>query len=348
ELPRVPAKYWGRDELFACRVICQKRHPSILPLLKGHTDPSDALTPGEIVKFIEGPRSTYISQSERGLVRDPVYGISLGQTWAALAAFLGPNKNQTSGKRGYLEEEEDDEVDRMTLRPRHKKLRKEDSDEPGTISFDSNSNQSESSHGDSWLGYIELNDQGPPEDGTLQLLSSVLRHILYYGIPQDGETSKCVVEYRYMRASLSAFTEKGRRKISAVDDGGLCLRRRVKDAFVVTKDRVAIIEAKRDFQSIQDGRPVISEKRLAQMTREALVARMSDPNANNYYSVIPIHAVQRYMCFLQFIFTPGYVEDFDSEAPSCFIHVTPTQWFDMNSKSHRKLIVHNVCGIMRW
>jgi hypothetical protein len=63
----------------------------------------------------------------------------------------------------------------------------------------------------------------------------------------------------------------------ASDNGGLCLRQQSNDRFKVLKHRVAKLEAKRRFQCIEDGKLIISDKCFAQMTCEAVVARLTDP-----------------------------------------------------------------------
>lgn len=63
-----------------------------LPLLERlKTTVSDNLGP-EILQFIEGPDPEHMSWSELGLVRH--YGPSLGQVWAGLAMFKGPQERR--------------------------------------------------------------------------------------------------------------------------------------------------------------------------------------------------------------------------------------------------------------
>jgi hypothetical protein len=69
----------------------------------------------------------------------------------------------------------------------------------------------------------------------------------------------------------------GGRQIVAVDDGGLCLRQQTENGeFMLAKRHVAILEAKPQFQCLENGRPIISDKCFAQMVCEALAARLSD------------------------------------------------------------------------
>jgi ribonuclease HI len=79
-----------------------------------------------------------------------------------------------------------------------------------------------------------------------------------------------------------------KRKIVAIDDGGLCLRKDLNGGFSLCKNHLAIWEGKRQFQCLEHGRPIISDNCLAQMTCEALVASIADPfnelQPNGYYS----------------------------------------------------------------
>jgi hypothetical protein len=46
--------------------------------------------------------------------------------------------------------------------------------------------------------------------------------------------------------------------------------------FILANNHVAILEAKTQFQCLENGRPVISDTCFAQMVCEALAARLSD------------------------------------------------------------------------
>lgn len=61
-----------------------------------------------------------------------------------------------------------------------------------------------------------------------------------------------------------------------------------------------------------------------------------------------INATQHYICFLDFEINDEYLQDFESDAPTCFLDVNSTPWFDLSSKSGREQAVMNLCGIMRW
>lgn len=376
ELYDVAASDWGREHLFACRVIRRYAQPNILPILAEYTQHSDLMSSAEIVKFVEGPKSAYMTRSEHHLVRDIEYGISLGQTWAAMAKLRAEQDNPRRDMLIDAEDGDESDDDRGTKRLRRRTLQDDGFIDSSMIQVGSSSPLAEGSQGTSSVGYIDSETHfflNSPEDETLRLASSVIRHILYFAPPQDSVASPIVVEFRDAKARLSTLTPRLGRKLVATDDGGLCLREESHGAFRVSKNRVAILEAKRHFQCLEHGRPVVSDQCFAQMTCEALVARLADPlrelQHNRYrsgnflspmeymyasrgltteYSVLLINATQHYMCFLHFEFSVDYLQDFESTAPSSFLHVTSTPWFDIKSRSGREQVILNLCGIMRW
>ncbi|KAF4509188.1 hypothetical protein G6O67_005476 [Ophiocordyceps sinensis] len=69
----------------------------------------------------------------------------------------------------------------------------------------------------------------------------------------------------------------------------------------MSSNRLAILEAKRRFQYIVDGSPIISDECFAQMTCEALVARLADPldEFDEGDSIIVINATRHFVCFVR-------------------------------------------------
>lgn len=281
DIHHVAASEWGRDHLFACRVIRRDTQHNVLPFLAEYKCPSDMKFSPEIHAFLRGPDQTYMSQSEHGLVRDSGYGISLAQIWAAMAITKsGKNFRKKSPVDGFGDES-DDETGERAKRPRRKTLQ-EDFIDSSILQVGSSSPRAESSHETSSIGYIDMETHvslASPEDETLRLASCVIRHILYFAPPQDSGNLQSVVEFRDAKRRLTVSTPTLKRKIVATDDGGLCRRLELGGAFKVDKERVAIVEAKRQFQCLENGRPVISDNCFAQMTCEALVARLADPLA---------------------------------------------------------------------
>ena len=71
------------------------------------------------------------------------------------------------------------------------------------------------------------------------------------------------------------------------------------------------------------------------------------PSTNPLGCVIVINATQHYICFLQFDLSDDYIEDFESPAPTHFLYVSSTPWFDLSQRSGRENVLANLCGIMR-
>ncbi|CAG8002562.1 unnamed protein product [Penicillium salamii] len=85
------------------------------------------------------------------------------------------------------------------------------------------------------------------------------------------------------------------------------------------------------------------------MTCEALVAKLADTFQELQSNrVLVINATQHYGCFLDFEISDEYLQDIESHAPSSFLHVDSTPWFDLSSRSGREQVVLNLCCIMRW
>lgn len=138
---------------------------------------------------------------------------------------------------------------------------------------------------------------------------------------------------------------------------------------MLVDNHVAILEAKTQFQSLRNEKPVISDKSLAQMVCEGLVTRASNTDmseipthrkpqclryehysfelcTNDLGSVVIIHATQHYMCFLHLEISYEYMETFDGPTPTHMLYVSSTPWFDLSQKGGRKNVLANWCGIM--
>lgn len=233
----------------------------------------------EILAFLGGPDSAYLSQSEHGLVRDSGYGISLAQIWAAMVMIKALKDLRRKGLVDSSRDESDDEFGERAKRPRRSTFQ-EDYVDSTILQVGSSSPQADSSYGASSIGYIDMEAHmlmASPEDETLRLASCVIRHVLYFAPPQDSGNLQSVIEFRDAKTRLTVSTPILRRKIVATDDGGLCRRLESGNVFIVDRERVAIVEAKRQFQCLENGRPTISDNCFAQMTCEALVARLADP-----------------------------------------------------------------------
>ncbi|KAJ5406102.1 hypothetical protein N7465_007386 [Penicillium sp. CMV-2018d] len=301
KLPTVAASHWDRSHLLACRVIRRESRRNVLPILSQHIYPSDVQdsTADEIKAFLRGPEPEFMTESEHYLVRGSNSGISLGQIWAAMATFKGSQDRRRRDLSDNPEKEYGESDGRIDERdgeaePRPKRARgytsQEDYVNSSTMQVGSSSPPHSGSHGTSSLDYVDSDSHIlgiVPEDETFRLASCVIRHILYFAPPQNSTSEPTVVEFRDAKTRLAARTLAEKRQIVAIDDGGLCLRRREPGrGFLVVKNHVAILEAKTQFQCLEDGRPVISDGCFAQMVCEALAARLSDPE--NLQQRIPI------------------------------------------------------------
>jgi hypothetical protein len=157
--------------------------------------------------------------------------------------------------------------------------------DPETQTFEDSSplggSNSQGSTDQGSVGFVDRLTHDCPEDETLYLASSVIRHILCHAPPQDQAHLPRVVEFRVAKRFIAAQTNQVR--IRASDDGGLCLRERrePEGRFVVTDEHVALLEAKRDFQQIKDGRPVVTDRLFAQMTCEAIACALRKSSENS-------------------------------------------------------------------
>ncbi|KAK4077625.1 hypothetical protein Purlil1_12263 [Purpureocillium lilacinum] len=346
-----PASDWGRKELFAYRVRVRRGSQSLgLPALIRFIFESDLQSSAEICRFIAGPADGYITESEHHLIRK--YGVSGGQVWAAMATFCGWGGHQSSAE--LLSTVRSERTDENRPKRTRKNTMQEYYVSSDTMQVGSSSPIAEGSQGSASVGYVDSDAHGrlsQPEDATLRFASCVLRHILYFGPPQASESLDVVVEFRDARLRFDVTTPRLERRIVATDDGGLCLREKSAGVFELTNKCLAILEAKKRFQRIIDGRPIISDTCLGQMTCEALAARLADSSGEFHDgSVFVIHATQRYMCFLQFEISDEYLDDFESTTPTSFIYVNSTPWYDLNTRSGREHVVANSTPIAlaRW
>jgi hypothetical protein len=284
EINDVAASHWDRTHLLACRVVRREPQPDVLPVLSQHSEPSDVQASSDEIKaFVQDPDPTLMAQSEHSLVRGSGC-VSLAHVWAALAMFTGKQDRRMQDKStlkrrndsegaGEVETRQPKRLRSRTSRPEYVDSSRMRVDCRSPSQVDSGGSDGSS------LGYVDIDTHylGAPEDDTLRLAACVIRHILYFAPPQESPSSPAVVEFRDAKTRLSVVTADQQRRINAVDDGGLCLRRQKSDGgFKLTNNHIAILEAKKQFQRWENGKPLISDPCLAQMVCEALAVRLSD------------------------------------------------------------------------
>ncbi|KAM3428694.1 hypothetical protein NHJ13734_008499 [Beauveria thailandica] len=342
ELKNEPASKWGRKELFACRVL-PKQGDHNLPCLKSFKS-TERFTTAQMKAFVDGPVDPAdLGGSELALVRK--YGHSLGQLWAALAAFTGPPERRKpfsppdEGSGGGDNGNNDDDGNnnggggdgaRWPKRARHS-TQQQGFVDSSTLKFDSNSPIPSSQGSQGSLGYVDAESHAlaaGPEDDTLRLITCALRHVLYFAAPNNEPNAAAVVEVRDAKIRLD--NNIGVRSLVAVDDGGLCLRepqifehRRSdgslcqRTVYTTANNHVLMLETKRMLQCLTQGVPIISDACLAQMTCQALSCRIDNSGRD---SVIILHAAQNYVCFVQFDMSTDYLLGLSSETPTEFLH----------------------------
>lgn len=294
KLSEVPASKWGREQLLACRLI-RKTQCDTLPLLESLETTIPVNLGPEIQQFIEGPDPEHMSWSEFGLVRH--YGPSLGQVWAGLAMFQGPQERRQpvvaesdgsdggdGGCGGDLGGGTESEGEAEFAERKGKRIRRNTLQEPFADSrhmqVGSSSPLAEGSQGASSIGYIDSESHmlaSQPEDETLHFIRCATRHILYFAPNQAVSATASVIEVRDAKVRLTATTPVLGRLLVAVDDGGLCLRQKAGHVFRTLRNRVVMFETKGKLQCLENGRPILSDACLAQMTCQALTARLADP-----------------------------------------------------------------------
>lgn len=287
QLENVAASHWGRPHLLACRVVRRETQPNLLPVLSRHMMSSaKEPLPDEIRAFLKGPDPTLLAQSEHYLVRGSKSSLSLAQVWAALAMFKGGQDRCMSyinTTQGQDKNEHDIGGEGRLLKRIRRHTFQEDFVVSSGIQVGSSSPPHDGSYDGSQassLGYVDADTRYlgiMPEDDTLRLASCVIRHILYFASPQNSARMPVVVEFRDAKTGLAATTLVGDRQIVAIDDGGLSLRRQKPGGgFMLVKNHVAVLEAKTQFQCLENGCPIISDRSFAQMVCEALATRLSD------------------------------------------------------------------------
>lgn len=80
-----------------------------------------------------------------------------------------------------------------------------------------------------------------------------------------------ILEFRDDRTTVSCESgTRAKRRLQATDDGGVFAFR---VGHVVRN--MALLEAKRRFQVVEDGKPIVSDGLLAQMVGQALISRIA-------------------------------------------------------------------------
>ncbi|SCO84234.1 uncharacterized protein FRV6_08361 [Fusarium oxysporum] len=257
---------------------------------------------------------------EHALIREPKVGVSLARFWVALRDV----------KTSNADEEEPEVSRRVSTRPEPGEQRILSIQCPDPLS----------------VSGVYTEEQAPApdlpvEDYTVQLAFAVLNHILLYTQDSLLDTP---VEIRQRERWILNVNSK---RIMAIYDGSMSL---VNDAGTRTKKSVVLIKAKRRLDVCKNSnQPVVSKELLAQMTCEALAARSSGRDEHVGDNVFIINISQHYMCFFHFAIIIPQVEDIENgETSGKAIRVTATNWLDLADTCDRKVVVRNVCQLVKY
>jgi hypothetical protein len=268
---------WGRKQLFASRLICKEPGTS-LPLLD-ECRPNDLadLDPC-ICHLITGYGSStagLANMQEAQIVRryEPD---TLAYVWAALAPFLRGAGTGAGGRAAVgvdVTSSETTATDRpqRDRRPpiEHANFTASDAYQIGS----SSPTRPESSDGsESSIGFAQALSAPLLEEATIRLASCFIRCVLNYGQPLDKNSP--FVHFRDERQTYNYSARRATRLVEAIDDGGLQLFNG--DSTL----QVAMLEGKRTFQAVIDGRPIVSDGLLAQLAGEALSLKRDERSTN--------------------------------------------------------------------
>ncbi|UKZ73750.1 hypothetical protein TrVFT333_001400 [Trichoderma virens FT-333] len=132
----------------------------------------------------------------------------------------------------------------------------------------------------------------------------------------------------------------------SVDEGGI--------EAIPSGMQVALLEAKRLFQHMENGRPVVSDNLLSQVVGVALDMKDSvvSISAEN---VIVIVAIKHYIKFFHLTIPDAFYARFktlsledDTADLETFLQVESTEWLDGAEVDGRRSIVHHIMALVMW
>ncbi|EHK22145.1 uncharacterized protein TRIVIDRAFT_60979 [Trichoderma virens Gv29-8] len=160
-----------------------------------------------------------------------------------------------------------------------------------------------------------------PAEVTVNFASSLIRTILSFSQPPDERSS--TIEYRGRLRYRGENSE-------SVDEGGI--------EAIPSGMQVALLEAKRLFQHMENGRPVVSDNLLSQVVGVAL--DMKDSHYIKFFHLtIPDAFYARFKTLS--------LED-DTADLETFLQVESTEWLDGAEVDGRRSIVHHIMALVMW
>ncbi|UKZ80961.1 hypothetical protein TrVFT333_008726 [Trichoderma virens FT-333] len=345
------ANNWDARYLFASRVICTAPEWHLLFL--------DGFFPEHLMEvhpciqdLIAGPLDLQLAELWEPQIVQLCQPDSLGYVWAALAPFVRAERT-SAVERGNSEEGDstEGELPSTPERPRRERTQAVYDHFVPSDSFvigSSSPNRPPTSSGASEhsIGYRGKVYAPLLEDATIRLASSFVRCVLNYAQPIDKAGP--FVHFRDVRLTHRYQTSIENVTVEAIDDGGLQLLGR-NGALL----QVALLEGKRAFQTIVDGKPRISDELLAQLVGEALALSQSETSLALSTDVMSILAVSDCVKFFRFKFSPEFIQNYETvpmldNMEDNFLQVDSTEWLSIKTPDHRELIVSHLLAIISW
>jgi len=295
-----PASEWSTNELLASRVVVKQGRPRVLnlglPLVAFEPD-------AELSKIIDPLPPDLQDLTETQLIHR--LGGLPGMFWGALHRFTRnqlalaaiptipiPTDSSAVDVGPNADDIDVDMVDVSGLpslpSSRPQRIRRPTQNHPeyvdsGTMKVESSSPLPlSSSFGSSAASYVSRGvyaASADPEDETAQLVSAFLRAALVYCPLQSAaviHTIPRLLEFSGTRRYLSARLGNKAFRLNATPDGEFhLLPATTAGRFGNGGEVIALLEAKKQFRIIRNGRPVITDDVLGQMVGEALALRQS-------------------------------------------------------------------------
>ncbi|KAL8346230.1 hypothetical protein RB598_000230 [Gaeumannomyces tritici] len=233
---------------------------------------------------------------------------------------------------------------------------------------------SPSSFGSDNAGYIALQEHmdGLLEDTTVQLASAFLRHALIYCplqlVSAGNINPRMLLEFSGLRQRMVANLGTGGLWFEATADGEVAvLYKNSTGHFTDRKETVALLEAKKRFKKVREGKPIFTDQVLGQIVGEALALRLSQAakaTGLRNETIVVISAVKHYVCFVAVHIPAAYVEKNrnheneedeedeedgeNGEDEEEIITLRVTDWLDLSTKRCRQLACENIAAFVNW
>jgi len=268
---KLPASKWGKQHLIACRVLNQSGG-KILPILKEFAPEPNGLENhkewANIKPLIEGPPKEDLQYKSR-LELEHEHG-NLGTLWSTLAKIVAPR--EASDPKEYPQREGKSVRTEEFVSTEDMRILSSSPVEEASAGTSQNTSQQSfklgSLHG-SEVDEEEHVDRTRNEVLAVNLAGAFIRYVLNFCAEQNPATD-ALLEFQEEPCRRTDWVSKLR--IDATDDGGIwVVEKREGKSPWTWKRRLALLEAKRAFQRIDNGnRPGLSDDNLAQYTCEAL------------------------------------------------------------------------------